>query len=341
MIKKMDKISLKWVSPFWYLGCDQNCKQCFVEGSHDKVTPLDIRKKTIDILAKNGTEEIFLCGGNPILDPFIEETVDYIKSKGILIELLSNSWDIDRNKFIKNKKNFLDNIDDKAATFWGGTTETHDKICGALGSFDRLINNLEKISQQGYKFDCILNVLPENKNDVYKNIKLLKSKVNITKVWIQRMFPYGNALKNNFSEMLLKPEDFNLVLEQLLRAKKDFNLEDISFDSVPPFCMVDKKYYPFIERYKRGLSFWALDYKCRLFGESLDVMNPKMSLFKQKPIYDIKNLLENIKKDSRTKEILDQKYLTDKCKNCGIKECFGGYLIRDEKGKLRVDSLLG
>lgn len=341
MRKITEKISLKWVSPFWFLGCDQNCKECFIGEKSDKITPLKIRKKAIDILAKNGTEQIFLCGGNPILDPFIEETVNYIKSKGILVELLSNSWDIERNKFIKNKDKFLNNIDDKAATFWGGDAKTHDKICGCIGSFERLIQNLEKISKKGYTIDCILNILPQNKKNVYQNIKLLKSKVNITKVWLQRMFPYGNALKNNFSKILLKPGDFNLVLEQLIKAKKDFNLKDISFDSTPPFCMVDKKYHQFLERYKRGLSFWALDYKCRLYGESFDVMNPKFSLFNKKPIYEIGDIIKKIKDDPMTQEILKQKYLLDKCKKCEIKDCFGGYLIRDLNGNLRGDYLLG
>lgn len=340
MKKSIENISLKWVSPFWYLGCDQDCQECFIGKKSGVITPLDIRKKAIDTLTENNTEKIFLCGGNPILDPFIEETVEYIKAKGILVELLSNSWDIDKNKFIKNKEKFLINIDDKAATFWGGNAEIHDKICGCVGSFSRLINNLEKISQQGHSIACILNVVPQNKNDVYKIIKELKSKININKVWLQRIFPYGNALQSDLSKILLKPEDLNLILEQLVAIKKDFNLTEISFDSTPPSCMVDKKYYQFVERYKRGLSFWALDYKCRLFGESFDIMNSKFALLNGKPIYEVHDLLNQVKNDPRTKEILAQKYLPKKCQKCGINDCFGGYLTRDKEGELTVDHIL-
>ncbi|MDO9399241.1 MAG: 4Fe-4S cluster-binding domain-containing protein [bacterium] len=343
MKKSIENISLKWVSPFWYLGCDQNCKECFIGKKSKKIAPLNIRKKTIDILAKNNTEEIFLCGGNPILDPFIEETVAYIKTKGILVELLSNSWDIDKNKFIKNKKKFLVNIDDKAATFWGGDAKTHDKICGCDGSFLRLIKNLKEISQQGHSIDCILNVTSQNKNNIYQIIKKLKNKINITKVWLQRIFPYGNALQNDLSKIELKPEDFNSILKQLVMAQKDFNLIDISFDSTPPFCMVNKKYHQFLERYKRGLSFWALDYKCRLFGESFDVINPKFALLNKKPIYKVNDLINKIKKDSKTQDILEKKYLPkkcQKCQKCKINDCFGGYLIRNAKG-LTVDPILG
>ncbi len=337
MKKSIEKISLKWVSPFWYLGCDQNCQKCFVGKKNGAIAPLNIRKKAIDTLAKNNTEEIFLCGGNPILDPFIEETVEYIKAKGILVELLSNSWAIDKNKFIKNKEKFLANIDDKAATFWGGDAKTHDKICGCTGSFSILISNLEKISQQGHSIACILNVVPQNKNDIYKIIKKLKNKINITKVWLQRIFPYGNALQNDLAEISLKPKDFNLILKQLITAKKDFNLTEISFDSTPPFCMVEKKYHKFLESYKRGISFWAIDYKCRLFGESFDVINPKFALLNGRPIYAVHNLMRQIKNDLRTKEILAKKYLPKVCKKCGIDYCFGGYLIRDKNGKLTVD----
>lgn len=341
MLKKTDAICLRWVSPFWYLGCEQNCKECFIGKKRNVVTPMDERKKTINILAESGTEEMFLCGGNPILDPLINETVNYIHSKGILIELLSNSWDFKSNKSIKNVNDFLTKIDDKAATFWGMDAKTHDEACGCKGSFDRLVENLEIISEKGYSIDAIVNVMPGNKNDVYETIRSLRRRMNITKVWIQRMFPYGNALMNNYAEMQLSPEDINLVLEQLLRAKTDFDLEDISFDSVPPFCMVDKKYYQFVERYKRGLSFWALDYKCRLFEESLDVMDPELALFDGKPIYGVDNPTEKIKTDKRTLEILKMDYLPEKCKNCGIDECFGGYLVRDGKKNLRIDPILG
>ncbi len=339
-MKKTTEISLKWVSPFWYLGCEQNCKECFIGEKNRAIASIDIRKKAIDTLSKNNTEKIFLCGGNPILDPFIEETVAYIKTKGILVELLSNSWDIDKNKCIKNKGNFLANIDDKVATFWGGNAEVHDKICGCDGSFSRLINNLKKISQQGHSIICLLNVVPENKNDVYKIIKKLKSEINITKVWLQRIFPYGNALQSDPSNILLRSEDFNLILEQLVATQKDFNLTEISFDSTPPFCMVDKKYYQFLEKYKRGLSFWALDYKCRLFGESFDVINPKFALLNGEPIYEADDLINEIKNDSKTQEILSQKYLPEKCKRCDINGCFGGYLIRDGEGQLMVDPVL-
>lgn len=341
MPKSMEKISLKWVSPFWYLGCDQNCQECFMGRKNKEIiTPLEIRKKAIDVLVENKTEEIFLCGGNPILDPLIEETVEYIKTKGILVELLSNSWDIDQNKFIKNKEKFLENIGNKAATFWGGDTKTHDKICGSRGSFSRLMNNLEKISRQDYPITCILNVTPQNKNGVYKIIKELKTKINITKVWLQRIFPCGDAMQKDLAEISLKPKDFNPILKQLVAAKKDFNLEEISFDSTPPFCMVDKKYRQFLEKYKRGLSFWALDYKCRLFGESFDVTNPKRALLSQKPIYEVDNLINKIENDSKTLEILEKKYLPEKCRKCGIDDCFAGYLVRDQAGKLKVDPAL-
>ena len=340
MPKEMVGLSLKWVSPFWYWGCEQNCKECFVGEKKDVVTPMDERKKTIDVLAENGTEEMFLCGGNPILDPLISETVDYIHSQGISVELLSNSWNFRANKSIGDIDDFLAKIDDKAATFWGMDAETHDEICGCEGSFDRLMENLGIISEKGYAIDAIINVVPKNREDVYETIKTLKQRVNITKVWIQRMFPYGNAIKNNYAEMQLKPEDLNVILEQLLKAKGDFDLKEISFDSVPPLCMVDKKYLNFIERYKRGLSFWALDYKCRLFGESLDVVDPELALFEGRPIYEVGNPAEGIKTDRRTLEILDMEYLPEECKHCGVDDCFGGYLIRDEKKNLRVDPML-
>lgn len=337
----MEAISLKWVSPFWYLGCDQNCPECFIGDKKSQVvTPLTERKKAIDVLANAGTEQVLYCGGNPILDPLIEETVHYTKKNGMLVELLSNSWDIEKNTSIKDPKLFLDNIDSKAATFWGGEATTHDSACACPGSFERLTRNLERLSNQNYEIHGLINVLPANKTKIYKTIATLKSRINLTRVWLQRIFPYGNALKNDYRSMMLLPDDFNPVLDQLVRAKNDFQLEEISFDITPPFCLVNKKYHPYLERYKRGLSFWALDHKCRLFGESFDVTKPELSLLHQRPIYDVPDLMDAIRRDPRTQEILAKKYLPPECRKCDIKDCFGGYLSRDKTGSLTIDPVL-
>jgi len=321
------------------MGCEQNCKECFLGPVKDAriCTPMSERAEQIELFAKYGTEKFFIAGGNPTLDPFIEETLALIKSHGMDTEILSNSWDLSR---IKNKTKFLENIDDKAATFFGATAGMHDVLSGVPGSFERLRDNLKKLQGMEASFVPIINVLPQNKDSLYDIISGLRDFMQVGKVWVQRIMPYGNALNHN--KLYLKAEDMNPICAQLERARDDFNLEEVSFDLGAPLCLVGEKYHYMIEPHKRGISFFALDYKGRLFGESFDIMHQEYSLFGGMPITEVEgDIITAIKNNTRTKDILDKKYMPEKCQECPrYEKCFSGYPVRDKNGALACDPML-
>jgi len=332
-------IRLQWISPYWYMGCDQDCKVCFLGAAKDAriFTPIAERAKQIELFAKYGTEKFFIAGGNPTLDPFIEETLALIKSRGMGTEILSNSWDLSG---IGDKAKFLENIDDKAATFFGATAETHDALSGAAGSFERLCNNLKTLRAFETSFTAIINATAQNKDSLYDIIRGLRGFMRLNKVWVQRIMPYGNALKHG--GLYLKAEDADTICAQLERARDDFDLEEISFDMGAPPCLVNRKYHYIMEPYKRGISFFALDHKGRLFGESFDITRPEYSLFGGAPITEVEgDLIAAIRSDARTLDILGKRYMPDKCRKCPrYGECFGGYPVRGADGSLAPDSML-
>ncbi|MDR1360943.1 MAG: radical SAM protein [Rickettsiales bacterium] len=330
-------ISLQYVSPHWYMGCDQNCSFCYLgKIKSPKIESLENRKKVLDILAENKTEQIFIAGGNPVLDPFIEDTLDYAKSKNILTALDSNSWDVSR---IKDLPKFMDNIDDKGISLYGSDAESHDPLSTSPGSFDRAIANAAKLSERGISFTLLFNVMPQNKDKLYEHLKKLRNKINYNKIWMQRIMPYGEAVKTDYSDLELQPGDIIPVLEQLQRAKNDFGLSEVDWTMPAPLCLMPDKYKDVFDgNFLRGINFFALDNESRLFGESFDVSKPEVALFGGRPLYEIENPVAEIKAEPRTAELFARKFLPIKCRECG--KCFGGYPIRDNLGARVADRML-
>ncbi|MDR1027099.1 MAG: radical SAM protein [Rickettsiales bacterium] len=335
MFEESNKISLQYITPHWHMGCDQICNFCYLGRiKRPNITPLEDRKKCIDIFAANNTEQMYFSGGNPMIDPLIEETLDYTKRRGILTEIVSNSWDYSR---IRNLPQFLKNIDDKGATLYGSDATSHDLLSGARSSFDRIIGNLEKLSDMGAAFTLLFNVMPHNKDKLYEHLKNLRSRILYNKVWLQRIMPYGEADKNLF----LQPEDLPKIYEQLARAKSDFNLAEVYFTMPPPPCQMPDFAREITDDYLRGTSFFAIDCKCRLFGESFDLSRPELALFGGRPIWEVENLTEAIAAEPQTKELFAKRFMPRKCRECkDFNNCFGGYPVRDATGKMIADPLL-
>lgn len=331
-----EKTSIDYITPHWHLGCDQWCKECYV-GARDRTisTPLAERIRAIDTLMSYNPKQFYIAGGNPTIDPYIEQTVAELKKRGIKVGVTSNSWALPH---IKNLAEFLNNVDDRMATFYSNGAEMHDALCGSKGSFNRLKNNISNLSSQGYSFIPIINIMPQNNNKVYDIIKGLQEFINFDKVLFQRIMPSGSALEHN--NLYLNPDDFKNIFKQFAQAKDDFNLTEISSDMPAPPCLVGDN--EFMDNYSFGISYFPLDWKGRLFASSFDLMQPKFALFGGKPVWEVRgDLITQIDADPVIKEYREKKYLPAKCKKCSKYEnCFGGFPIRGADGKIYMDRLL-
>lgn len=74
------------------LKCNLNCLHCYNQEKKDNSLELEWenKKEIIDKLVNLGVKEITLCGGEPLLDKNIVNTISYIKSKGIKLVILTN-----------------------------------------------------------------------------------------------------------------------------------------------------------------------------------------------------------------------------------------------------------
>ena len=326
--------SIKYIAPHWYLGCDQNCKECYFSVRDKKITtPMDERIRAIDAIMPYNPVEFFIVGGNPTLDPHLEETVNVLKQRGVMVEVLSNSWSM---PFVKNKSALLEKIDHRAATFFGADAAMHDGLNGCRGSFERLRANL----RGDYSFIPVINIMPANKDSVYEIIKGLRNFIKFDTVWTQRIMPYGAAIGHK--GMYLGAEDLNPIFKQLSRARDDFKLKEVQWNMTAPTCLVNFEYHGMNDPVCYGVSMWGLDPKGRLFVNSFELSKPELALFNGRPVWEIKgNLLDAINDNSRVRSLYGKNYMPASCKRCECyKNCFGGYPIWNSAGGWNIDPMM-
>jgi len=117
--------------------CNLNCVYCFSNAhkAEDIDIPLEKIYSLVDQLKKCGTILITIGGGEPGLREDIGVIIDYISQKGMMVELVTNGINFEKNLEAMKKLDFL-------AISVDGDEETHDKNRGK-GSFKVAIKALE------------------------------------------------------------------------------------------------------------------------------------------------------------------------------------------------------
>lgn len=184
--------------------CNYKCKYCFAEGEIDKkdrILDLENLKKVILISKEFGITNIKLTGGEPLLYPYLEDLLKYIREVGI------SYVDLTTNISLLNSKNInlLNKYDVNALTLSLNTLDCNKFVF--LSNF------------KGYKL-------------VYKNLdsvmKKFNGKIRINCIIFDELFDekdYDNIIdfckKNNLGLRLVEPskvENFEITYN-----KKKFN----------------------------------------------------------------------------------------------------------------------
>lgn len=217
--------------------CNQNCYYCHYKNPYlelDQYQPTDEieREKMLEIIRDFkdiGVKAVtFSGGGEPLLYPYIEETMESVLESGIDLSIITNGT------LLKGKKaELLSKAKWVRISQESGCAETYSKIRGVKeDQFDKLCENIENFVKMKNN-DCELGVNfvigPNNYKEVYQTGKLMqKLGANHIKY---------TALMSNDAEKMHAPFKSE-VIEQIHRLidenETDFrivNLYESDFDS--------------------------------------------------------------------------------------------------------------
>ena len=153
--------------------CNLNCKMCYVHLQKDQVTERSIltSKDWIELMQQSidaGMLVSSLSGGECLTYPWFDEVYMYLKSKGMMITVLTNGVLLNNKRIEFFKKNLPNIIQ---VSLYGYSEETYEKVTGNR-VFDTVVNNIIKAKEAGLPIR--LSITPNRyiSGDIKKVIKL-------------------------------------------------------------------------------------------------------------------------------------------------------------------------
>ena len=144
--------------------CNEKCIHCyhpFDTYQISKELNTSEVKSLIDIIDDLGVFDVTLSGGEALLREDIEEILEYISEKGMMISLYSNGLLLSEEVVSKLCEYRIKTV---SISLYGDIAEVHDQITTVQGSFERTLKGIEILKKYKIPFDLKCVMLSQNIN---------------------------------------------------------------------------------------------------------------------------------------------------------------------------------
>ena len=188
-------------------ACNLKCAGCGrikeYESTINEIMPLETALKAVD---ECGAPVVSVTGGEPLLYQQIGELIGELVQRKKHIYLCTNGMLLERfmKKFKPNK--FL-----HINVSLDGMEETHDKISGEKGVFDKAINGIKKARAAGFRVCTNTSLYKETDlSEIERLFNFLKS-IDINGILVAPAFEYDVLSKNIFLEKQKTNKQFEFI----------------------------------------------------------------------------------------------------------------------------------
>ncbi len=198
--------------------CNLHCIHCNMNSGQALKDELSKKEyfKLIDELKANKVQKISFFGGEPLIREDFFDIANYAHDSGIFVNVTTNALLL-TDSIIENE---LYKFEMVRVSLDGPNAETHEFIRNKNGIFEKTINNIKKMVENGVNVGVVTCIS-------HKNIKYLKEMIQLlTELKIKRWFipllstaGRGSSLS---SEVLL-PHEIKEFLIELEKLTKDVN----------------------------------------------------------------------------------------------------------------------
>ncbi|BFH72847.1 PTO1314 family radical SAM protein [Sulfurisphaera javensis] len=188
-------------------SCNLRCRMCpFWRRKDERLLSLEEEIKMMNALQTAGVLFMGFEGGEPLLRKDLPEILEE-SSKRFYTSLVTNGW------LLKDKVREIRDYVDYLFVSIDGIGETHDKIRGINGAFERAIEGIKESVKQGIQTGISFTLTEENTNEII-NVINLAEKLGV-RVNVQVAYDYSTAEKLSPSGEKLKK-----ALETLIELKE-------------------------------------------------------------------------------------------------------------------------
>lgn len=211
MTKEMD-LTPKWTldEVFFELSkrCNLKCNHCYIpDNIHKHELTFNDWINITDQCSELGVYLIKLTGGEPMLNKYFYDLVNYIKSKGIKTRLYTNGSFLNSTSIYRLKLLGLDEIQ---ISMDGASPTTHDSFRNTKGNYNQILSSLPLLEEQGIAVILSFTVSSYNERDIDRFIEIAKNFSNI-KVVVSPYINYHQTYQNKNSFLDVNDHVINKV----------------------------------------------------------------------------------------------------------------------------------
>lgn len=153
-------------------ACNEKCRYCPCAESDKKMnlcTPFNELIRSVDIIHKNGIDNITISGGEPTLHPQLISLLQYIQNHHMSFTLLTNSEKFASDDFMHEFSDKLRTEGVKIITTLHSESESEHELANqTTGSYQRTISGLRALIQNKFKIIIKHCITKENYKSLYQ-----------------------------------------------------------------------------------------------------------------------------------------------------------------------------
>ncbi len=173
--------------------CNFRCVHCYLQnGGYEKSLSTENVKLILDKLAKKGVLFLYLTGGEVFTRTDFDEIWLYAKSKGFVLEILTNA------SLVKPQTlNLFDEYPPAkiSVSVYGANEETYFKVTGVKNQYKKVVKTLRLFKEHGLLFEIKFIGMRENIQDFYA-VKQLAEQLGVEFSHSFELFPAFGGTQN-------------------------------------------------------------------------------------------------------------------------------------------------
>lgn len=201
--------------------CNAKCLHCYNRSGglleRNELTDQELLSMFEDV-ANMKPFSVCFCGGEPMLRyETLLNVTKMLKDAGVsVVSMVSNGWFIGEREAQKLVEFGLSRCQ---ISLDGACAETHERMRGIPGIFDKAIGALDALDKHGIPLQVAFSPTRFNIEEFPALIDLLTKYKNLTEVRVQPLMPMGNAMLNE-GELFVDDQDYRKLVRFIDEVKK-------------------------------------------------------------------------------------------------------------------------
>jgi radical SAM protein with 4Fe4S-binding SPASM domain len=213
---------------FCYAGC--NCTVNPVQSS-EEMTNRQIKTILRKIFLQAKVPSVSFTGGEPTLLPGLPKLIEYAKTLGMRVNLITNGILVDE-KMAKTLA--ASGLDSAQVSLEGVTAETHEAIVGRQGAFKKTVSAVKHLKNAGILTHTNTTITQDNLKECPEFPAFVKEEFENDRFSMNLVIPSGSSSINE--NILIKYSEIGPYIEEIVRAGEQNEVRFMWYSPVP-MCM--------------------------------------------------------------------------------------------------------